>query len=768
MRGSSSVRRMVACTASAALLLIMLALVAPSPPAAAAVPYQQITSTGPLSSVAIGNELSCQVRHVADADLQLYPPAAVPGDCGTFVAVGADIYAPDFANHDGTATSGIGTFTPFTPVSQTSLTGSGTEADPFRIVTVADVGTTGLRITETDTYVTGEELYRTDVEVANNGASPVSFILYRAGDCYLAGSDVGFGFLDLTRRAVGCSVNANNSPVGRIEQWRPLTGGNNFYEAHFNEVWQWIGTKQPFPDTCDCEEGQDNGAGLSWNITLAAGARETRSHQTVFSPTGQVPASCPGPTWYLAEGTTRDAFDEFLLVLNAGLEEANVKVLYTIEGAPSQTRNHKVQALSRLTIPVFDPANLGRGIDHGAVVSSDQPILVERSMYVNGFVAGLLVNGDHNAMGEPVPRPIWYFAEGTTLQSFRTYFTVANPTSTDAVVEVTYGKESGGVVVVSKPVPALARITIDASSTSDGVGSGVVGFSTAISATVPILAERPVYFDHDFAFRPGVVERVNGATGAFGTAPSQVWHLAEGTVLPNFNEYLALGNPGAEATTATITYGLEGSTPIEKVVSVGAESRLTVPVFDSGSPGGIGRDVSDPTSRGVSVTVRTGAPGGVTLERAMYFAQVFDPALPRVIDGHAAGGSPELKRTWYFAEGTGLPTFRTFLTVLNPDVSDAQVTVTYLPDDNSGAVDKTIVVPAGQRRTIKTFDASDPAGYGAGKTGYAMKVVGNRPILVERPEYEDHDFGAPIGVVNGGNVSVGLPSPCVGQGDALA
>ena len=78
----------------------------------AAVPSQNIGSPGgPLTSIAIGNELSCQVQHTGDVALEFFPSGATPGDCGTFVATGGALYAPDFANHDGTATGSLGTFT---------------------------------------------------------------------------------------------------------------------------------------------------------------------------------------------------------------------------------------------------------------------------------------------------------------------------------------------------------------------------------------------------------------------------------------------------------------------------------------------------------------------------------------------------------------------------------------------------------------------------------------------------------------------------------
>src|SRR5215210_2781656 len=154
--------------------------------AAAAVPNQDIASAGPLTNVILGNELSCQVAHTGDAQLELYPSSTRPGDCGTFVAVGGTLYAPNFAAHDGSAATGsLGTFTPFTPVSQTPVSGAGDGGSPFSVTTVADAGTTGLRLTQVDSYVVGQESYRTDVTIQNTGAAASAGIIYRAGDCYL-------------------------------------------------------------------------------------------------------------------------------------------------------------------------------------------------------------------------------------------------------------------------------------------------------------------------------------------------------------------------------------------------------------------------------------------------------------------------------------------------------------------------------------------------------------------------------------------------------
>jgi len=97
--------------------------------------------------------------------------------------------------------------------------------------------------------------------------------------------------------SVGCSATPFNNPPGRIEQLDPITGGNNYYQAGYSEVWSAIGTHLPFDDTCRCDEFIDTGAGISWNFDVPAGGNTTYSHYSVFSPTGgQPPADDAIPT----------------------------------------------------------------------------------------------------------------------------------------------------------------------------------------------------------------------------------------------------------------------------------------------------------------------------------------------------------------------------------------------------------------------------------------------------------------------------------------
>src|SRR2546425_867476 len=94
-----------------------------------------------------------------------------------------------------------------------------------------------------------QEVYRTDVQLANAGATDLPVLLYRAGDCFLQSSDFGFGRVG-PGGAIACT--ADTTATSRIEQWVPITSGSHYYETFYNTGWHRIGLKTAFPDTCDC------------------------------------------------------------------------------------------------------------------------------------------------------------------------------------------------------------------------------------------------------------------------------------------------------------------------------------------------------------------------------------------------------------------------------------------------------------------------------------------------------------------------------------
>ena len=154
-------------------------------------------------------------------------------------------------------------------------------------MTVDSAGTSGLQVTETDTYVVGQESYQNVVTVANSGSTAATGVLYRAGDCYLQDSDFGYGIYDSTSGAITCTTSL--TPGSRIEQMLPLTAGSNYFEGFYDTLWANIGTQNPFPNTCDCSIDEDNSLGLSWNLNVGADASQTFSSIVTFSPLGAQP-----------------------------------------------------------------------------------------------------------------------------------------------------------------------------------------------------------------------------------------------------------------------------------------------------------------------------------------------------------------------------------------------------------------------------------------------------------------------------------------------
>ena len=245
-----------------------------------------MTSDGPLTTVGVSPDLNCSVNHVGDSNGEFYGSTA----CGTLVATGGTLYGPANIPAGSSASPRV----TYTAVDQSAVTGDGTTANPYSVTTTVDLGDSGLRLTETDRYVVGEWSYRTNVQLTNNGSSAASAIVYRAADCYLGDSVYGFGSHDVVHGGASCVnavIDSNTGvqvPGSRVEQFLPISAGSHSLEAFYGDVWSRIGAQLEFDDTCRCDEQIDNGAGLSWAVTVPAGASVTRASAVSFTTQSSV------------------------------------------------------------------------------------------------------------------------------------------------------------------------------------------------------------------------------------------------------------------------------------------------------------------------------------------------------------------------------------------------------------------------------------------------------------------------------------------------
>lgn len=300
-----------------------------------------------------------------------------------------------------------------------------------------------------------------------------------------------------------------------------------------------------------------------------------------------------GREWDFAEGSTLSAFDEFLTIENPGLSAATLQLGYLLEGGGHPTKSLSVPAGSRTTVEVFNgttsdvtgcvpngagaSCGVGRGVGGvGVRVTSDQPVVVERPMYVDGHDFGFgPIHDGHVDFGVSSPASSWSFAEGTTLPGFDEYLTLANPGSIDSQVTLTFQDDQGRQTVQRLVVPAEQRHTIEVFSSQLGVGPGIGGVSVQVGADQPILAERPEYVYHDFG--SGVVAGAHVATGG---QTGILFGFAAASTAAGESDFITLQNPGNQTAGITLTYYTGSGTAIQSL-TVPAGTRSTVQVFDT-------------------------------------------------------------------------------------------------------------------------------------------------------------------------------------------
>jgi hypothetical protein len=240
--------------AAVAALSCLLFLLAPqlARPAAAA----DIHSAGPLTQINISNDLMCDVRYAGDPSGEWWQelPSGMFG-CGTLILVNGTLYGTR-----SVIEGYVGTGTDFPP-GTTALSGSGTVADPFRSTTTVMAGS--LQLQQVDSYVVGQFFYTTTVTLTNQGEVPATGILYTFGDCFLHGSDEGFGRLSGSSTFCAQSNHPNSRSLGLV----PMTAGSHFQEGNPRNLEQRPAAHSQFTDTCECNTFVDNSVGLSWSMS---------------------------------------------------------------------------------------------------------------------------------------------------------------------------------------------------------------------------------------------------------------------------------------------------------------------------------------------------------------------------------------------------------------------------------------------------------------------------------------------------------------------
>lgn len=293
----------------------------PSPPVpplpSPALPAQPLPSVeggvvsfpgGPLT-VSVGQLGQCQSSYEGSGD-NYFPPDSELGDCGFLLAFPSAGSGQPLALQGTTwgfeGTAGPRELDTYTPVSQSPVTGSGTESDPYTEVTVFKVldyeGDEDALVTETTTYVEGATQFASTYDVKNTTNAQIYFRAIYAGDLYVGGDDFGTGVFEagsprfvggenITSGAIGGFLEAAELPWSSFEEgcWNnteeedEVEGRCSGAEPLDYGIWQTVETTVEEPQAFNAltePNYVDNAVGVEWDQLREAGL--AAGHEQAF------------------------------------------------------------------------------------------------------------------------------------------------------------------------------------------------------------------------------------------------------------------------------------------------------------------------------------------------------------------------------------------------------------------------------------------------------------------------------------------------------
>ncbi|MCG2794775.1 MAG: VCBS repeat-containing protein [Actinomycetia bacterium] len=339
-------------------------------------------------------------------------------------------------------------------------------------------------------------------------------------------------------------------------------------------------------------------------------------------------------------------FHEYILLMNPGGATANAQISLMNEKGEKATVSLTLAPSSRSTVFInrYMP-----GCSVSAKVTSDNPIICERAMYFN--FQGRWQGGTASA-GAQAPAAKWYLAEGYTSDNFDEYVLVQNPQKNSVTVNMTFMRESDTPVSAAFEVSAESRFTLNL---KDVPGLQNASASTLVEATGDVICERSMYFNYN-----GYI----GGHNAMGvTEPARQWYLAEGYTAQGYDTFVLIQNPGNEKANVDVNFLRKDGYVGQVSFTLPARSRKTIKVDDV------------PGFEAAEVSTEVHSDADVIAERAMYFN-----AGGRT-GGHDSTGVSEPAGKWYLAEGYTGGSFDTYVLIMNPGDSAAEVKTTFIRGD---------------------------------------------------------------------------------------
>ena len=302
-------------------------------------------------------------------------------------------------------------------------------------------------------------------------------------------------------------------------------------------------------------------------FTQITADRRIGAEQTVYRDgrdfSSAIGVSTPGTTWYLAEGYTGLSFHESIRILNPGVVAARVTL--TLLPANGQALRSFPELIGPQSGTVIDVNSLLPNQSLSAEVQSDHGVVVDRLIT---FGPGSY--GATEQVGARTPSSTWLFAEGTTLNGFETYLTILNPSPAQPATVVASYYDRNGASLGSTTIEIAPRrrgtIKVNTFVRSSGI-------ATILTSTVPVVAERPLYFG---APNTGAA----GGSDVFGRNGGGVrWLFPEGNTSGNFREFLLLQNPSSIAAQVRVRFYTTAGQIVDHTLVLQGRSRATLDVI---------------------------------------------------------------------------------------------------------------------------------------------------------------------------------------------
>ncbi len=316
------------------------------------------------------------------------------------------------------------------------------------------------------------------------------------------------------------------------------------------------------------------------------------SFHGVNSGSDVVGATSPTLTHSFADIPVGAGISTFLSILNPSNSlPAAITATYYAAGAMVGTQTLAVEAGARGTLTPTDPS-LHLPAHVSAVVSADQPVVVERSVYRSNVAEGVvgMVSSSSAVMGVPTLSNHWLFAEGYAALKSQEYLMLSNLSAMITTVTVTLEYQNTHHQTLSLPIAAHSQQVLDVNQlNANPTGtcdvtpcSTTPEVSADVTATsMSLVVERQMFFHYAHTVpNTSVNVTATGGTDVVGaSAPmTRTANFAEGYTNVGYNEWLTLQNPTNSSETLTMTLRNEYGHTYTQIVMVSAKSRSTVDV----------------------------------------------------------------------------------------------------------------------------------------------------------------------------------------------